>query len=206
MADKCAACGKTVYQKEAWTAIGNSYHRGCFKCQAEGCSIQLNLKTYTGVAGKIYCAKHVPRDKPIQVTADGSLHIANARNAPKVGTVNDQIRLQDAKNTQVLDMAHQNALKAPKREVVNDQIRLQDAKNTQVLDMAHQNALKAPKREVINEQIRLQDAKNTQVLDMAHQSALNAPKLDVVKSEVKYDVSPRGAQGEVVVSSNETPQ
>jgi hypothetical protein len=41
---------------------------------------------------------------------------------------------------------------------------------------------------------------------MAHQSALSAPKLDVVRSEVKYDVSPRGAQGEVVTASNETPQ
>jgi hypothetical protein len=30
--------------------------------------------------------------------------------APKREVVNDQIRLQDAKNTQVLDMAHQNAL------------------------------------------------------------------------------------------------
>jgi hypothetical protein len=64
----------------------------------------------------------------------------------------------------------------------------------------------APKREVINEQIRLQDAKNTQVLDMAHQTALSAPKLDVVRAEVKYDVSPRGAQGEVVTTQNQTPQ
>jgi hypothetical protein len=42
----------------------------------------LNLKTYTGVAGKIYCAKHVPKDKPTQVTADGSLAIANALSQP----------------------------------------------------------------------------------------------------------------------------
>jgi hypothetical protein len=30
--------------------------------------------------------------------------------APKREVINEQIRLQDAKNTQVLDMAHQNAL------------------------------------------------------------------------------------------------
>jgi predicted DNA-binding protein (UPF0251 family) len=46
-----------------------------------------------------------------------SILTLNCLDAPKVKTVNDQIRLQDAKNTQVLDMAHQNAIS---RQTVQD--------------------------------------------------------------------------------------
>jgi len=63
---KCASCGKTVYPVELINALSTSWHKGCFKCQAEGCGITLNLKTFKGSNGKIYCNKHVPAPKMAQ--------------------------------------------------------------------------------------------------------------------------------------------
>lgn len=77
---KCEACGKTVYAVEAISAIEKTWHKGCFKCQEEGCGLTLNLKTYVGVEGRIYCAKHKPVNKPSQVS---SLVMQSAINAPK---------------------------------------------------------------------------------------------------------------------------
>jgi len=175
MSAQCSGCGKTVYQKEALTAIGLSFHKGCFKCQSEGCGLQLTLKTYTGVAGKIYCSRHKPVDKPIQTTVDGSMALSNAKNIPKVGVVNDQVRNVEHKNSQVLDMAHTNAINRPKIGTVNEQVRSTEHKNAQVLDMAHTSAMNAPKKDVINEQVRGSGG-NSQVLDMAHSNAMSTPK------------------------------
>jgi Ca2+-binding EF-hand superfamily protein len=65
---KCASCGKTVYPVEKVDALNAFWHKGCFKCQAEGCGITLNLKTFKGHLGKIYCSKHVPSPKMSQQT------------------------------------------------------------------------------------------------------------------------------------------
>jgi len=82
--NSCAACGKSVYPIEEIKAMGTVYHKGCFRCQAEGCAIQLTLNTFKGVATKVYCARHAPMDKPTQLTVSGSLALQNATNAPKL--------------------------------------------------------------------------------------------------------------------------
>jgi len=62
-ANKCSSCGKTVYPVEKIEAMGVVWHKGCFKCQEQGCGITLNLNTFKGHDGKIYCAKHTPSYK-----------------------------------------------------------------------------------------------------------------------------------------------
>jgi len=80
----CGSCGKTVYSVEEIKALDQLYHKACFKCQGEGCGLVLNLKTFTGVAGKVYCTKHVPAMKATQ-TMD--MATKNATSAPKVQKV-----------------------------------------------------------------------------------------------------------------------
>jgi len=80
----CSSCGKTVYPIEAVSASDKTWHKGCFRCEQEGCNLSLTLKTFTASAGKVYCSKHVPKEKPTAVTADGTLVGANALSAPKV--------------------------------------------------------------------------------------------------------------------------
>eukprot|EP01118_Nematostelium_gracile_P013611 TRINITY_DN5164_c0_g1_i2.p1 TRINITY_DN5164_c0_g1~~TRINITY_DN5164_c0_g1_i2.p1 ORF type:complete len:251 (+),score=78.43 TRINITY_DN5164_c0_g1_i2:146-898(+) len=82
---KCANCGKTVYPLEAIASNENTWHKGCFKCQAEGCGTGLTLKTFTAVAGKVYCPKHTPKDKPTAVPVDGNIVTKNAVGATKLG-------------------------------------------------------------------------------------------------------------------------
>jgi len=80
----CTACGKTVYPIESLSAADRIWHKGCFKCEAEGCNISLTLKTFTVVKGTVFCSKHVPKEKPTAVTAGGTIVSANALAAPKV--------------------------------------------------------------------------------------------------------------------------
>jgi len=68
---KCNSCGKTVYRAEALLAMNVTWHKGCFRCQQEGCGITLNLKTFRGAGGKIYCAKHIPTYKATSTTTLG---------------------------------------------------------------------------------------------------------------------------------------
>jgi len=84
---KCSACGKTVYPIEAVAAMDQVWHKGCFKCQGEGCGLTLNLKTFTGVEGKVYCKQHTPKLKPTQTTLQGSLVTSSQANAPKINKV-----------------------------------------------------------------------------------------------------------------------
>jgi len=70
-ANKCNACGKTVYKAEALLAMNVSWHKGCFKCQESGCGITLNLKNFKGSGGKVYCSKHVPMPKATAQTGGG---------------------------------------------------------------------------------------------------------------------------------------
>jgi len=107
-----------------------------------------------------------------------TMALTNAKNAPKIDTVNQQISKGSGKNLQTADgMATTNALNAPKVGVVNEQIRARgNSVNAQVADMATTNAMKAPKAGgPVNEQIRSTD-KPSQVADITTQSALNAPK------------------------------
>jgi hypothetical protein len=79
---KCAACDKTVYPIESISAIDKVWHKGCFRCESEGCNLTLTLKTFTAVGGQVFCAKHVPKTKPTQVT--DSMVYQSHKAAPKV--------------------------------------------------------------------------------------------------------------------------
>jgi Ca2+-binding EF-hand superfamily protein len=65
--NKCASCSKTVYPVETINALNTVWHKGCFKCQEDGCGITLNLKTFKGSNGKIFCSKHVPAYKATSI-------------------------------------------------------------------------------------------------------------------------------------------
>lgn len=81
----CARCGKTVYPIEMIRAADLNWHKGCFKCQAEGCDITLNLKNYKALQGKVYCLKHIPKAAPTSVPLDGRLDTKQATSVPKLG-------------------------------------------------------------------------------------------------------------------------
>jgi hypothetical protein len=79
MSSKCAACGKTAYPLESVAALGQAYHKFCFKCNV--CATTVNLKNFVGVEGKIYCSTHAPKPKggPIVHTVT----MKTAMSAPK---------------------------------------------------------------------------------------------------------------------------
>jgi len=83
-ANSCASCSKSVYPIEEIKAMGTVFHKGCFRCQSEGCGIQLTLNTFKGANSKVFCSRHAPMDKPTQLTVSGSLALQNATNAPKL--------------------------------------------------------------------------------------------------------------------------
>jgi Ca2+-binding EF-hand superfamily protein len=82
--NSCARCGKTVYPIEMVRAADLNWHKGCFKCQAEGCDITLNLKNFKANQGKLYCLKHVPKAAPTSVPVDGRLDTKQATSVPKL--------------------------------------------------------------------------------------------------------------------------
>ena len=82
--NKCPVCGKTVYATEALTVSGANYHKGCFRCQEQGCGISLTLKNFKSLDNKIWCEKHVPKAKATVVGIEGNLTLNSQANAPKV--------------------------------------------------------------------------------------------------------------------------
>jgi len=81
---KCELCGKTVYPIETMSMANRSWHKGCFKCEEQGCGISLNLKTATVVEAKVYCQKHTIKIKPTATTVDGNLVHASIASVPKL--------------------------------------------------------------------------------------------------------------------------
>lgn len=57
----CARCEKTVYPIEELKCLDKIWHKGCFKCQE--CGMTLNMKTYKGYGKLPYCESHVPKAK-----------------------------------------------------------------------------------------------------------------------------------------------
>ena len=55
----CARCQKTVYPTERLNCLDKPWHKGCFKCQE--CGLTLNLKTYKGYKKLPYCNSHYPK-------------------------------------------------------------------------------------------------------------------------------------------------
>lgn len=136
---KCARCGKTTYSIEGFKVgppnAEQVYHKGCFKCQNEGCTWQLNLTNYKFYDGKAYCKNHSPvtgfsnveNGQNVRVhgtVGSAAIHVDRALNAPKLDTVNEQIRAPVTSNQYgVGAMTVQTAINAPKRDVVNEQVR-----------------------------------------------------------------------------------
>eukprot|EP01095_Lingulamoeba_sp_RSL-Kostka_P012191 TRINITY_DN4782_c0_g1_i1.p1 TRINITY_DN4782_c0_g1~~TRINITY_DN4782_c0_g1_i1.p1 ORF type:complete len:213 (-),score=82.92 TRINITY_DN4782_c0_g1_i1:134-772(-) len=193
---KCVICAKTVYPMEAITAIGKTWHKPCFKCQGEGCGIRLTLKSYTGVGGKVYCKKCVPKDKPTSLTVNQSMSMSNAINAPKVDVVSNEKRGAEGVENPIgstvegdLHLSRAKEAHANSRKLVNNQRLAQeeDEKNCQAVDYSLNNAINAPKLATVNQQVKLneEDSKNSQVADMSLNNAIKAPKLDTVNEQVK---------------------
>ena len=79
MPPKCAICGKTAYPLESINAVDRVYHKACFKCDV--CKKTLNISTYCGYEGQIYCQLHVPKALATSVT--DAVAMRQARSAPK---------------------------------------------------------------------------------------------------------------------------
>jgi len=60
MSKSCGNCKKMVYLPEEIRAADKSWHRWCFKCQAGGCVVTLDLRSFFSHGGRIYCKKHLP--------------------------------------------------------------------------------------------------------------------------------------------------
>ncbi|XP_045508217.1 LIM and SH3 domain protein Lasp isoform X4 [Colias croceus] len=58
----CARCEKTVYPTEELNCLDKVWHKGCFKCQE--CGMTLNMRTYKGYGKQPYCEAHVVKTKP----------------------------------------------------------------------------------------------------------------------------------------------
>eukprot|EP00727_Mastigamoeba_balamuthi_P001193 m51a1_g11070 hypothetical protein (328) ;mRNA; f:548884-551220 len=53
MADKCVACGKTVYAMEKTVAEGKVYHKACLKCEI--CKKTVSYGKFSTRQGSVYC-------------------------------------------------------------------------------------------------------------------------------------------------------
>ncbi|KYQ94221.1 hypothetical protein DLAC_04516 [Tieghemostelium lacteum] len=87
----------------------------------------------------------------------GTLDMAhmNAMNAPKLNTVNDQVKNVDVP-TSTINVTLQNALNAPKLDTVNDQVKNVDVP-TSTINITLQNALNAPKLDTVNNEVKAID-------------------------------------------------
>eukprot|EP01113_Clastostelium_recurvatum_P001478 TRINITY_DN1059_c0_g1_i2.p1 TRINITY_DN1059_c0_g1~~TRINITY_DN1059_c0_g1_i2.p1 ORF type:complete len:199 (-),score=38.88 TRINITY_DN1059_c0_g1_i2:264-860(-) len=179
---KCAKCAKTVYQLEGVTAAKKAWHKGCFKCEI--CGWQLNYQNYKDLDGKVYCANHYPitgfGDHRAHGTIDTSaVSVASASSAPKLDTVNDQVRGDGPSKSIGLDsMAMRMASSAPKLDTVNDQVRGEGGKGIGMDSMAMAMATAAPKLDVVNDQVR-GEGKGVGMDSVSMAIASSAPKLDV---------------------------
>jgi len=196
---KCPQCNKSVYPMEAVTMQDFTFHKLCFKCQAEECGLKLTLKTANNVGGKIFCEKHKPIDKPTAVTVEGSLSLSNARDAPKIATVNQQKRGDNMENPIQTTVegnlslmrakeAHENA-----KVLVNNEQKAAPGydKNLQVADFTLTNAMSAPKVNTVNDQVRPgAGERNAQVADYSLSNAMNAPKVNTVNDQIRDHSGP----------------
>jgi len=79
--EKCPKCTKKVYPTEEIKGAGRKWHKACFRCHGDGCSISLTLASHKAAEGKVYCAAHVPKPKAKQVADSVAMKTALA--APK---------------------------------------------------------------------------------------------------------------------------
>jgi len=206
---KCVRCGKTAYPLESVAAANQVWHKVCFKCQAEGCGITLTLKTFTEVSNMVYCPKHVPKDKPTQVTVNQSMALSNALAAQKEGSsvnkVNkeqrgelvgqksgeglDSMGLGKAVESQKLGSAANKVNNEQRGELVgqkpnmsNDSLFFDRSKETQKLASAVNRVSNEQRGELVGQ-------KNSQTADMATQNAINAPKIGTVNTNFRGELA-----------------
>ena len=180
-AKKCPVCIKTVYPMEAVNWDNKSWHKLCFKCHE--CAQKLTLTTFKGVDGRIYCEPCRPKPAATQ-TADRH-DLNTVREAPKVATVNDNVRGELAGQAGKItsdSMSVRTATQAPKVSVTNEQVRGELAGQGGSIDMEAmgiKTAVHAPKVSVTNEQVRGELAGQGATLDMnalGIRTAVDAPK------------------------------
>ncbi|XP_064471797.1 LIM and SH3 domain protein F42H10.3-like isoform X5 [Ornithodoros turicata] len=99
---RCARCEKTVYPLEELKCLDKIWHKGCFKCQE--CGMTLNMKTYKGFSKLPYCNAHCPQAKHTTVadTPEARRLAENTRIQSQVKYHEDFEKLK-GKVTQVAD-------------------------------------------------------------------------------------------------------
>lgn len=101
-AKRCARCEKIVYPLEELKCLDKIWHKGCFKCQE--CGMTLNMKTYKGFNKLPYCNAHCPQAKHTTV-ADTPETRRLAENTKIQSNVkyHEEFEKQKGKFTQVAD-------------------------------------------------------------------------------------------------------
>eukprot|EP01119_Soliformovum_irregulare_P003662 TRINITY_DN1455_c0_g1_i1.p1 TRINITY_DN1455_c0_g1~~TRINITY_DN1455_c0_g1_i1.p1 ORF type:complete len:618 (+),score=158.76 TRINITY_DN1455_c0_g1_i1:238-2091(+) len=78
-AEKCKACGKSVYATEKMTVEEltekSVYHKNCLRCKV--CDVKLDLGTFGSSGGVIYCKPHLKQfGRPEQVRSENAFFIS----------------------------------------------------------------------------------------------------------------------------------
>lgn len=98
----CARCSKTVYTIEELKCLDKIWHKGCFKCQA--CGMTLNMRNYKGFDKQPYCEAHVPRVKPTTMAETPELRrIAENTKIQSNVKYHEDFEKSKGKFTQVVD-------------------------------------------------------------------------------------------------------
>ncbi|XP_076324480.1 LIM and SH3 domain protein Lasp isoform X4 [Tachypleus tridentatus] len=99
---RCARCEKTVYPLEELKCLDKIWHKGCFKCQE--CGMTLNMKTYKGFNKLPYCNAHVPHAKHTEVADTPEIRrIAENTKIQSNVKYHEEFEKQKGKFTQVAD-------------------------------------------------------------------------------------------------------
>eukprot|EP01132_Coremiostelium_polycephalum_P005797 gene5797-7210_t len=189
----CKKCGVKVYQIEGFLAAKSPYHNSCFKCDT--CGWKLTLTTYKSINDKVYCKNHFPvtglsrGDNVVGTTTTDSKGLQPQLNAPKLDTVNNQVRGECTTQVTLDSISINKAVSAPKLDTVNDQVRGVGAGNVTLDSISINKAVSAPKLDTVNDQVRGVGAGGVSLDSISINKAVSAPKLDNVQGVHKGDVS-----------------
>ncbi|XP_076331959.1 LIM and SH3 domain protein F42H10.3-like [Tachypleus tridentatus] len=101
-AKKCARCDKTVYPLEELKCLDKIWHKGCFKCQE--CGMTVNMKTYKGFNKLPYCNVHCPQAKHTAVADTPEIRrLAENTKIQSNIKYHEEFEKQKGKFTQVAD-------------------------------------------------------------------------------------------------------
>jgi len=118
MNNKCARCEKTVYPIEELKCLDKIWHKGCFKCQE--CGMTLNMKSYKGFNKSPYCNAHVPQVKP--TTTVNSLEARRLAELTKLQSnvkYHENFEKSKGKVTQIADDMETQRLKQTSKIISN---------------------------------------------------------------------------------------